>query len=135
MEVREKLRTVAARGWAYDVVAHQQAAMPEQLLTPPAAGPEHGDQEPDAARREAIDLTALRALRKSRTDVEALDLTAERVLRLQNAFTKAADDSRARADRYAEQNDADGAHPVRQDDQRAHRSQEPGPHRGRGAGH
>lgn len=32
--VREKLRTTtsAVRGWAYDVVAHQQAAMPEQLL-------------------------------------------------------------------------------------------------------
>ncbi|GAA3069553.1 hypothetical protein [Streptomyces glomeratus] len=82
-----------------------------------------------------IDLTALRALRESRTDVEALDLTVERLRRLQDAFTKAADDSRARADRYAEQEDADPVHPVRQDDQRAHRPQEPGAHRGREAGH
>lgn len=67
--------------------------------------------------------------------MEALDLTAERLRHLQDAFTKAADDSRARADRYAEQDDADGAQPVRQDDQRAHRTQEPGPHRGREAGH
>jgi hypothetical protein len=136
--VREKLRTTAARGRAYDVVAHQQAAMPEQLLTLPAADPEHDDQEPEATPREAIDLTALRALRESRTDVEALDLTAERLCLLQDAFTKAADDSRARADRYTEQDDADGVHPmrqVRQDHQQAHRPQEPGPHRGREAGH
>ncbi|MEV5049341.1 MobF family relaxase [Streptomyces griseoincarnatus] len=134
--VREKLRTTTTvRGRAYDVVAHQQAAMPEQLLAPAAADPEHDDQEPDAGRRETIDLTALRALRESRTDVEALDLTAERLCHLQNAFSKAADDSRIRADRYAEQDDADGAQPVRQDDQRAHRPQEPGPHRGREAGH
>ncbi|MFF2205913.1 hypothetical protein [Streptomyces sp. NPDC058145] len=57
--VLEKLRTVAARGRVYDVVAHQQAAMPEQLLAFPAAEPGHDDQEPEAGRREAIDLTAL----------------------------------------------------------------------------
>ncbi|MEU9481693.1 relaxase domain-containing protein [Streptomyces sp. NPDC048191] len=32
--VREKLRSTAARGRVFDVVAHQQAAMPEQLLAP-----------------------------------------------------------------------------------------------------
>ncbi|MFF8609529.1 hypothetical protein ACF06X_26745 [Streptomyces sp. NPDC015346] len=67
--------------------------------------------------------------------MEALDLTADRLRRLQDLFTKAADVSRVRTDRYAEQDDADGAHPVRQDDQQAHRPQEPGPHRGREAGH
>ncbi|MEU8687612.1 hypothetical protein [Streptomyces sp. NPDC048665] len=39
---REKLRTTidaGVRGRAYDVVAHQQAAMPEQLLAPPATAP------------------------------------------------------------------------------------------------
>ncbi len=135
--VREKLRTTTAtrlRGRANDVVPHQQAAMPEQLLAPPAADPERDDQEPEAGRREVIDLTALRALRESRTDVEALDLTDERLCHLQEAFSKAADASRTRADRYAEQDDADGAQPVRQDDQRAHRPQEPEPHRGREAG-
>ncbi|MEU2587363.1 hypothetical protein ABZ612_31530 [Streptomyces avermitilis] len=57
--VREKLRATATatatavRGRAYDVVAHQQAAMPEQLLALPAAEVEHDDQEPeaDAGRR------------------------------------------------------------------------------------
>ncbi|GGM26214.1 hypothetical protein GCM10010129_83340 [Streptomyces fumigatiscleroticus] len=133
--VREKLRTTTVRGPAYDIVAHQQAAMPEQLLATPAANPEHDDHAPEAEPREAIDLTALRALRESRTDVEALDLTAERLRHLQEAFTKAADASRTRADRYAEQDDAGAVHPVRPDDQQAHRPQEPGPHRGRGAGH
>ncbi|MGW7136651.1 MobF family relaxase [Streptomyces xanthophaeus] len=139
--VREKLRTTTAttdtavRGRVYDVVAHQQAAMPEQLAAPAAAEAEHDDHEPEAGRREAIDLTALRALRESRTDVEALDLTAERLRHLQDAFSKAAAASRTRADRYAEQGHADGAQPVRQDDQRTHRPQDPGPHRGREAGH
>ncbi|MGJ5797907.1 hypothetical protein ACSCB1_01750 [Streptomyces europaeiscabiei] len=121
--VREKLRTTTAtavRGRAYDVVAHQQAAMPEQLLGPEAADSERDDQEPEAGRREAIDLTALRALRESRTDVEALDLTAERLRHLGDAFTAAADRARATMDRYAHRDDADDAHPVREDDQRAH---------------
>ncbi|MFI5977704.1 hypothetical protein [Streptomyces sp. NPDC051452] len=82
--VRERLRATttttatAVRGRAYDVVAHQQAAMPEQLLPSEPADPEHHDQEPDPGRREALDLTALRALRESRTDVEALDRSPDR---------------------------------------------------------
>ncbi|WP_167739527.1 hypothetical protein [Streptomyces subrutilus] len=51
------------------------------------------------------------------------------------SVTEAADDSRSRATRYTEPDDAYAAHPVRQDDQQAHRSLEPGPHRGREAGH
>ncbi|MFB8183159.1 hypothetical protein ACFC8N_45695 [Streptomyces sp. NPDC055966] len=134
--VREQLRTTIAgvRGRRYDVVAHQQAAMPEQLLAPPAAAPGRGDQEPEAGRQEAVE-TALRALRESRTDVEALDLTAKRLRHLRDAFTAAADRVRATMARYAEQDDADGAHPGRQDDQQAHRPQEPGPYRGRETGH
>ncbi|WP_307020816.1 hypothetical protein [Streptomyces canus] len=80
-------------------------------------------------------MTALRALRESRTDVEALDLTADRLRRLQDAFAKAADDSRVRADRHTEQDDADVVRPVRQDDQQAHSPQEPGTHRGREPSH
>lgn len=115
--VREQLRTTetGVRGRAYDVVAHQQAAMPEQLLPP-----EHDDQEPEAGPWEAIDMKALRALRASRTDVEALDLTADRLRRLQDAFAKAGDAARVRADRTS---------PVRPEGQQAHRPQEPGPRR------
>ncbi|MFG2600748.1 MobF family relaxase [Streptomyces sp. NPDC048462] len=136
--VREKLRTTTAtavRGRTYDVVAHQQAAMPEQLVAPEPADPEHDDQEPKAGPQEAIDMTALRALRESRTDVEALDLTADRLRHLQDVFTKAGEDARTRANQYAPPDDADAAHPVRRDDQQAHRPQEPGPHRGREVGH
>ncbi|MFF8609530.1 hypothetical protein ACF06X_26750 [Streptomyces sp. NPDC015346] len=55
--VREQPRTTtgAVRGRAYDVVAHEQAAMPEQLLGAAAVDPEHDDQEPEAEPREAID--------------------------------------------------------------------------------
>lgn len=136
--VREKLQTTTAtavRGRAYDVVAHQQAAMPEQLLAPEPADPEHDDQEQEPGRREAMDLKALRALRASRTDVEALDLTAERLRHLQDAFTEAADRAHTTMNRYARRDDAKPPHPVRPDDQQAHRPQQPGPHRGREAGH
>ncbi|WP_157875571.1 MobF family relaxase (plasmid) [Streptomyces albidoflavus] len=142
MVVREQLRTTATavRGRAYDVVAHQRAAMPERLLAPEPAAPEHDDQEPEAAPGEAIDMTALGALRDSRTDVEALDITADRLRHLQDVFTKAGEAARtraARATRAARRTapgDADTAHPVRQDDQQAHRPQQPGPRRGREAG-
>ncbi|MFF0451663.1 hypothetical protein ACFYT4_35840 [Streptomyces sp. NPDC004609] len=134
--VREQLRTTTAtalRGRAYDVARHQQAAMPEQLLAPEAPDPERDDQE--TGPREAVDLTALRALRKSRTDVEALDLTDERLRHLGDAFTAAADRARATMDRYTHRDDAERPHPVREDDQQAHRPQQPGAHRGREAGH
>ncbi|QLI99515.1 hypothetical protein HZZ00_19245 [Streptomyces sp. NEAU-sy36] len=81
--MREKLRfatAAAARGRAYDVVRHQQAAMPEQLLAPELTDPDHDDQEEEPRSREAMDMTALRALRK----LEALDLTAERLRHLQD---------------------------------------------------
>ncbi|MEZ7159944.1 hypothetical protein ACBR38_33535 [Streptomyces sp. MAD19A] len=55
--VREKLRATTAtavRIRAYDVVTHQQAAMPEQLLAPQPPDPETDDQEP--ARREGARL-------------------------------------------------------------------------------
>ncbi|MFF8495139.1 MobF family relaxase [Streptomyces albidoflavus] len=138
MVVREQLRTTATavRGRAYDVVAHQRAAMPERLLAPEPAAPEHDDQEPEAAPGEAIDMTALGALRDSRTDVEALDITADRLRHLQDVFTKAGEAARTRAARAARRtapDDADTAHPVRQDDQQAHRPQQPGPRRGREA--
>ncbi|MFE1028630.1 MobF family relaxase [Streptomyces sp. NPDC058818] len=137
--VREQLRTTttatAVRGRACDVVAHQQAAMPEQLLAPEPADPEHDDQEQEPGRREAMDLKALRALRESRTDVEALDLTAERLRHLQDAFSEAADRAHTTMNRYVRRDDAKPPHPVRPDDQQAHRPQQPGPHRGREAGH
>ncbi|MGA5428251.1 MobF family relaxase [Streptomyces koyangensis] len=134
--IREQLRTTttAVRGRAYDVVAHQQAAMPEQLFAPEPAAPEHDDQEPEAAPGEAIDMTALGALRDSRTDVEALDITADRLRHLQDVFTKAGEAARTRAARRTASDDADMAHPVGQDDQQAHRPQQPGPRRGREAG-
>ncbi|MFC9004774.1 hypothetical protein ACFV2I_37955 [Streptomyces microflavus] len=97
------------RGRAYNVVVHQQAAMPEQLLAPEPAAPEHDDQEQKPGRGEALDLTVLRALRDSRTDVEALDLTAER--QLQDAFTAAADRAHTAMGRYTRRDDAEPPHP------------------------
>ncbi|MFJ8097496.1 hypothetical protein [Streptomyces griseofuscus] len=134
--VRERLRATtvtAVRGRAYDVVAHQQAAMPEQLQCARAGHPEHEDQEQQPGRREVLDLTALWALGESRMEVEALDLSADRLPCLRAAFTKAGDDSRVRADRYTGQDDVTAA--VRPNGRQAHRPQEAEPRRGREAGH
>jgi len=129
--VREKLRTTTAvQGRAYDVVAHQQAATPEQLLAPLAASPEDDDQEPEAGARSRIDLTALRELKASRTDVEALDFTAEQLRRVTDAFTKAGDGARARTQKHADRVDTTPPRPVHEDDQRAHRPQQPDRQRG-----
>lgn len=100
--------------------------MPEQLLAPPDADPDHDDQEPKPDRQEAVDLTALRALRDSRTDGEALDLTAERLRHLGDTFPAAADRAPATTDRYAHRDDAGRPHSVRENDLQAHHPQEPG---------
>ncbi|MGW1169639.1 hypothetical protein [Streptomyces sp. NPDC001153] len=51
--LREKLRTTVtvARGRAYDVVAHQQPAMPEQLLGPPTPSTTTRSRRPNLGRR------------------------------------------------------------------------------------
>ncbi|MER6639655.1 hypothetical protein ABT285_29475 [Streptomyces microflavus] len=125
--VREKLRTTTAvRGRAYDVTTHQQAAMPELLLAPTPADPEHNGQEPETAPRQAIDMKALRDLRQSRTDVEALEFTAEQLRHMTDAFTKAGGEARVRTKKYTGPEAAAPRHPARQDEQ--HRPQQPGLH-------
>ncbi|WP_158717184.1 MobF family relaxase [Streptomyces griseus] len=130
--VREKLRTTttttatAVRGRAYDVVAHQQAAVPEQMLAPEPDDPENDDQEQKPGRPEALDLTALRALRQSRTDVEALELTAEQLRHLAAALTKTGEGARARKKKYTGRETTPPVYPERQEEQ--HRPQQPGPH-------
>ncbi|WP_331762120.1 MobF family relaxase [Streptomyces anulatus] len=128
--VREKLRTTptatVVRGRAYDDVAHQQAAMPEQLPAPEPADPENDDQEQKPGRPEALDLTALRALRQSRTDVEALELTAEQLRHLAAALTKTGEGARARKKKCTGRETTPPVDPVRQEEQ--HRPQQPGTH-------
>ncbi|MET9810786.1 hypothetical protein [Streptomyces halstedii] len=102
---------------------------------PPKAPARTSGQEQKPGRREALDMTALRALRESRTDVEALDVTAERLRHLQDAFSEAAVRARTTMDRYTRRDDTETPHPVRRDDQQAHHPQDPGPRRGREAGH
>ncbi|WEH43954.1 MobF family relaxase [Streptomyces sp. AM 2-1-1] len=130
--VREKLHTTVVRGRGYDIVRHQQTAMPEQLLA--AADPERDDQEPGVGVEEAVDFKELRALKASRTDVEALDFTAEQLRRAMEVITKAGDAAAARTKKYTDPQDAPAPHPVREDDQRAHHPQQPDRHRGPEAG-
>ncbi|MEV7739137.1 hypothetical protein AB0O75_45095 [Streptomyces sp. NPDC088921] len=90
------------------------------------------DEDTDSESRSALDMTELRALKESRTNV-ALDFTAER-RHLQDDFTVAADCARATMDRYVDGKDTGAPHPGREDDQRAHRPQQADPHRGPEAG-
>ncbi|WP_405498907.1 hypothetical protein OG501_00055 [Streptomyces niveus] len=125
--VREKLRTAAALGRAYDVAAHQQAAVPEQLLAHREdTGPDR--PEPGKEPRSAIDLTAVRALKKSRTDVEALGLTDEQLRRIQDASARAGEQCRKRAAEQADRQDAGGAGRVRESDQQPYHPKQPDPH-------
>ncbi len=130
--VREKLRTTVVRGQAYDVAAHQQAAMPELLIAGQDPGPD--SPEPQDEPQPAFDVAALRALKASRTDVEALDFTAEQLRRVTDAFTKAGDAARTRTKKFTDPADASTPNPVREDDQRAHRPQPSDRHHGPGAG-
>ncbi|WP_329031244.1 hypothetical protein OIE71_00080 [Streptomyces sp. NBC_01725] len=124
------------RAWAYDVARHQQAPTPEELLAPAAAEPEHDDQGPEAGRGEAVDLTALRDLRKSRNDVEALDFTAERLRRIRDAAASAVAGFRARADiRLVAELEGGRDHfpvPAADEQQRASHRQQPGSGRDHG---
>ncbi|MFD6936922.1 hypothetical protein ACFWAP_12340 [Streptomyces goshikiensis] len=103
--------------------------MPEQLpVTSPDtdtdAEPNHLDDKP------VLDLTAVRTLKKSRTDVEALEITDEQLRHFTDSVAEMVDTGRALRQQYANQEDDPAPHPVREDDQRAHHPQEPGPHHG-----
>ncbi|MFE3119709.1 hypothetical protein [Streptomyces niveus] len=99
--------------------------MPEQLLGHPAAAPERGDQEPEAGHEETVDLTAVRDLKKSRTDVEALGFTDEQLRRLQDASTRAGEQSRKRTAEQADRQDAGAASRARENDQQPYHSIQP----------
>ncbi|MFJ4917686.1 MobF family relaxase [Streptomyces sp. NPDC088726] len=132
--VREKLRTTVVRDRGYDVARHQQAAMPELLLGHRDADLDPDHQDPEVGVEEAIDFKGLRALKASRTDVEALDFTAEQLRRVTEVFAKAGDGAVARTKEYTCSQGAPAPRPVREDDQRAHRPQQPDRHRGPEAG-
>jgi hypothetical protein len=98
--LQEKLRTARAPGRAgYDITAHQQAAMPEQLLAP------HQEKEKP---RPAVDLRALRA----DMEMEAMELTAEQLQRISERFTTAADRARATMRQHADPDDAPAPPPA-----------------------
>ncbi|MFG2987652.1 hypothetical protein ACGFYQ_41900, partial [Streptomyces sp. NPDC048258] len=116
-----QLRTARRTGRAmYDVTVHQQAAMPEQLLVPfPDAAPDVESESLDDEPQTVLDLTAMRALQKARTDQEALGYTAEQMRHLMDSVTEMVDRGRALRQRYANRDEDPALHPVREDDQRA----------------
>lgn len=87
------LRTARRTGRAmYGVTAHQQAAMPKQLLVPlPDTEPEIESERLDEEPRPVLDLTAVRALQKSRTNQQALEITAEQMRHFTDSVTEMVD--------------------------------------------
>ncbi|MDQ0701002.1 hypothetical protein QF048_007529 [Streptomyces sp. W4I9-2] len=79
-------------------------------------------------------MTALRALRTPRTDVEALDLTDERLRYLQGAFNKSADRARETMSQFADLEDTTAPRPVHEVDQCVYHPQQPDRDRGPEAG-
>ncbi|MFJ1561557.1 hypothetical protein [Streptomyces mirabilis] len=98
-----------------DVVVHQQAAMPEQLLL-------FAQEQPLPAARPAVDLAALR------TDLEALELTAVQIGRIGRAFATVGDEARRRVRKPAHPN-PESAHPNPGGAPRAHQPDEQSAHR------
>ncbi|MEU1696678.1 hypothetical protein ABZ590_36295 [Streptomyces hirsutus] len=65
--------------------------------------------------------------------MEALEFTDEQLRHLQDVFTRAADQARKTMNRYADRKETGAPNSGREDDQRAHRPQQPDPHHGPGA--
>ncbi|MFD7409485.1 MobF family relaxase [Streptomyces sp. NPDC059866] len=123
-----QLRTARRMGRAmYDVVAHQQAAMPEQLFL-------FGQEERPARKAGTVDVAALR------TDLQALELTADQIRRIGTAFAAVGDEARLRVRKPADQ-DPEPAHQDpgcaprahQPDEQSAHGPHQPRPGQGPGA--
>lgn len=123
-----RLRTARRTGRdPYDVFAHQQAAMPEQLLL-------FGQEEqPVRKKADPVDVVDVAALR---TDLEALELTADQLSRLGRAGQRLAA-LRKDANQRAHQAAA-GSAPSTQGapaaDPGSQQHQQPGPEHGQGRG-
>ncbi|MEV4453749.1 hypothetical protein AB0K24_52045 [Streptomyces mirabilis] len=108
----------------YDVFAHQQAAMPEELLLLDQA------EQPTQKKADPVDIAALR------TDLERLELTADQLFQLARAgkaVAGLADDVRDRMRTDLHHGDGAAPRPYREDDQCAHQPHQPAPGRSPGA--
>lgn len=131
--VLENVRTTVAvvQGRGCDVVAHQQAARPEQLLTYPDAEPGPDDQRAGGRNPVGVASDGAAGPEGVAHRPGSPGVTDEQLCHLQDAFTNAADQARATMDRYVDPDGAGGRRPIHQDDQQLHRPQQPGAHRGR----
>ncbi|MFF5639748.1 hypothetical protein [Streptomyces sp. NPDC012825] len=115
----------AGRARYYEgVVAHQQAAMPEQLLPFPIV-----DVDADAEESEgepANYMERLRALRKERAKTGGQDLTAEQISSIQIRIEEMKKRGEALRERYEPRPEASTPRPVLEDQERGQRPGKPG---------
>ncbi len=112
----------AGRARYYEgVTAHQQAAMPEQLLL----FPDTDVEEPEGESEPTDYMERLRALQKTRAETGAQDLTTEQIsiqARIEEMKTRA----KMLRERYEPRPEAPAPRPVLKDQEREQRPEQPG---------
>ncbi|MFC7934047.1 MobF family relaxase [Streptomyces cinereoruber] len=119
----------AARGtgrarYYESVTAHQQAAMPEQLL--PLFDTASDTEEPEDGGEPADYMERLRALQKARAETGAQDLTTEQISSIQVRIEEMKARGKALRERYAPHPEAPVPRPVLEDQERGQRPGQPG---------
>ncbi|MFE0776791.1 MobF family relaxase [Streptomyces sp. NPDC058861] len=121
----------AGRARYYEgVTAHQQAAMPEQLL--PLFDTASDIEEPEAGGEPADWMERLRALQKVRAKTGAQDLTTEQISSIHARIEEMKARGEALRGRYEPHPEAPAPRPVLEDQERGQHSGQPGPGPGHG---
>ncbi|WP_435206932.1 MobF family relaxase [Streptomyces sp. bgisy104] len=119
----------AGRAQYYEgVTAHQQAAMPEQLL--PLFDTASDIEEPEDGDEPADWMERLRALQKVRAETGAQDLTTEQINSIQARIEEMKARGKALRERYAPHPEAPAPRPVLEDQERGQSPGQPGPGHG-----
>ncbi|MFF5638278.1 MobF family relaxase [Streptomyces sp. NPDC012825] len=108
------------------VVAHQQAAMPEQLLPFPTVDADAQESEGESANY----MERLRALRKARSGTDVQDLTAEQISSIQTRIEEMKRRGEALRERYEPRPEAPAPRLVLEDQERGQHPGQPGPGHG-----
>ncbi|MFF5391824.1 hypothetical protein ACFY5H_26290 [Streptomyces sp. NPDC013012] len=110
------------------VTAHQQTAMPEQLL--PVFDTASDIEEPEVGDEPTDYMERLRALQRARAETDAQDLTTEQINSIQARIEEMKERGKALRQRYAPHPEAPAPRPVLEDQQRRQHAGQPGTGRG-----
>ncbi|MFE5514023.1 MobF family relaxase [Streptomyces sp. NPDC056529] len=106
------------------VTAHQQAAMPEQLLLFPIVDANTDAEEPEGEPADYME--RLRALRKARSGTDVQDLTTEQISSIQTRIEEMKRRGQALRERYEPRPEAPAPRPILEHQERGQGSEQPG---------